>query len=346
MEDLQQIPSTDSQNDFAKEFTRLYGVVSADMSWMTVAANTAKLDLNSLTGSFTIRVYTTDPRQDSNNCYLLAEYPDVSGERVADIPYDFPLGLQNIYISAISQEGNTYTTHISTTGENIASFDGLQPDTVMHDHKTMAYRICYEGFTDGTAALDFDYNDVVAEIEYVRGREDVLVNVLAAGCECAAKLVYHLGNDPQKGDEIVLFEEIHDALGFPGWFDHGYNRMHYPVLNTGVIIANDYATANFTISNYQCESITQIAPKLFAYFTIPSNNKKDTEKTTSAYIPSTLGSQHPQAILIADPTWEWVHEAMLFSASYSLFRSWIADPGKTPFWYGGKIWKEANKNFE
>lgn len=341
---------TDPQKAFADEFTSMYGLVAQDLSWITVSDVAIKIDLEDLDSnkSFDLKFYTANPTLDIDYCFLLAEYNGLKGGTIQELQIDIPTGLNYIFASAVSGENDSYITYSKILEEDVPSFvfsSETKTQDELLEQPNMKYRICYEGFT-GDETLDFDYNDVVAEIEYVRGQDKAVINVLAAGCRCAAKIAYHIGPYPEKGEEITLFEEIHDALGFSGWFDNGYQHMTYPVLNTGLNTTDKIGSKTLDFDQNKGESITKIAPKLFVYFTISiSKNKKD-DTVTTAFIPSRPGSQYPQAILIADPDWKWPREGMLLSADYSQFRFWLAQPEKYPFWYGGKIWKEANKSFE
>lgn len=341
---------TNPQKAFADEFTSMYGAVAQDLSWMTVSDISVKTDLSGLESNktFDMKFYTANPTENSGSCFLLAEYSGLKGGIVHDLQIDIPIGLNYVFASVISEGNECYTTYSALSTEEITTFDFNSDNLLLgklQEQPNIKYRICYEGFT-GDENLDFDYNDVVAEIEYVRGRDNATISVLAAGCRCAAKLVYHLGPYPEKGEEITLFEEIHDALGFPGWFDNGYQHMTYPVLNTGLNATEKIGTTILNLNQTIGESFTRIAPKLFVYFTISTSKNKKDDTVTTAFIPARPGIQYPQAILIADPSWRWPREGMLLSADYSQFRFWIVEPEKYTFWYGGEMWRNANKSFE
>lgn len=337
-------PQTKPQKAFETEFTKKYGTVSPDLSWMTVSSDTLSADLSALEkGSYTIQVYTANPCADLDYCYLLAEYNNVHEKK--DIVFDYPSGLNNIYISAIDEDNNSYTARIGTREDREVVFDPEAPDSVHFDAKPMGYLMAFEGFTGDEEGLDFDYNDVIVEIDYVRGRDSVDVKAVAAGCDCAVQLAYRRKGNTESGEDEIIFEEVHDAMGYEALYDYVLKRLIYLKLNTGINKAPKKPVVTIYLKELVNASITDIAPKIFATFTIPATKPKD-ETSSTAFLPAKKGVNYPQAILVADPTWEWAREGMLLSAVYSGFRPWIYGPEGYELWYGAKSWKEANKNFE
>lgn len=345
-DDLKEIKSSD-QTLFAEEFTARYGTVSPDITWMTASCDTIQADLSALNaGQYTIQVFTSDPDANADNCYLLAEYTNQTGGSVVDVVYDHPTGLKNVYVTATSDDSIRYVATVeNAVGPTACEFDPEVSFVRPRQYKPMGYLICFDGFT-GDEKLDFDYNDVIVEVQYVRGRSEATILTRAAGSNCAAKVVYHRSGDvSDSSHEDVLFEEIHESMGYEGVFDYVLKHLVYVKMNTGVNKAPMTATATLDLGSDAGLSILSIAPKFITYFTIRAEKKKD-EKTTSAFIPLKSGAQYPMAILVADPTWQWAQETILLSSAHSTFNLWIYDPSKYPLWYGGEIWKEANKNFE
>lgn len=343
---------TDPQKAFEKEFTDKYGTVSPDITWMTVSCDTIQADLSSLpAGEYAVKVFTANPCADIDYCYLLAEYNGISGGGPSDIVFDYPSGLNHVYVSVTAQDGRSYTAPIGVMNEEKKFV--VDPDSaaaVMFDHKPMTYIIGYEGFTEGETSkyepqLDFDYNDVVLGVEYVRGHDSATIKVLAAGCECAASVVYKPSANPDKSDDIILFEEAHKALGFEGVYDYMVKHLVYYALNTGINKGSTIGTTTLDLKDDINLPVSKLAQRLFVYFTILSEKSKD-NKTSSSFIPMKPGAQYPQAVLVADPTWKWSREGMLLSAAYSQFRPWMYGPKGNELWYGADNWKEANMNFE
>lgn len=340
-------PETTDQARFAEQFTKMYGEVASDITWITASESNATLDLSGLDkGNYTIQFYTADPRNDADFCYLLTEYQDIESGVSRDLAFDYPTGLKKVYVTAVANSGKTFTLPLVIGTEETTYFDGTIVDVNFFEHEAMRYRMCFEGFTEEGKDLDFDYNDLVTEIEYVRGRNTVIVNVLAAGCECFAQLALRRSATLEKGDDEILFDEAHAALGYKGEYSYFYDRVVYLMLNTGLNNVNKIGTTTFQLNEDQGISITKLAHQFFAYFKLPSNGKTEEDnknKPTASFIPQKPGSQSPQAILIANPNWDWTYEGIILSASYSLFRYWILEPTKYPFWYGGECWEKANE---
>lgn len=339
---------TNLQEKFAKEFTKMYGAVSPEITWMTASEGIAQVDLSNLSRSekYTIGFYTADPNAKPEICYLLAEYENVEGGEISELNYDYPTGLNSVYVVAHGSDECYYSSFVNTNREdsiNTLSVDSL---LVLQDIKPMCYRVCFEGYISREEDLDFDYNDVVAEMEYVRGRDSITILTVASGCECAVQLAYHRGANMQTGSDEVLFDEVHESLGFKGVIDRFTRKLIYFSINAGSNKTVRKGTKTIALNDDYNKSIVEIAPKLVAYFMLPAEKKGEKDQISSAYIPAQKGANHPQALLIADPTWMWPHDYRTISADMYGFRRWLADPASEPLWYGGEIWKEANQHFE
>lgn len=341
-------PTTDPQKRFADEFTQLYGTVSPDITWMTVSCDVVQVDMSQLpsSASYTLRFYTADPLADTDYCYVLAEYKSVTGGSTESFEVDYPSGLNNVFVSAESEDGTSYVGRVDMRESPAAVLlDAAAATGKLREQKPMSYMIGYEGFTGDEDGLDFDYNDVVLELEYVRGRETAKVYTVAAGCECAAQVAYHRSGAYDSGDDEVLFDEVHESLGFGGYYNYMERRLVYDVLNVGINQLTKKGEAVLELKKDVDAQVSRVAQNLYVYFTIVAQKEKD-NTTTVAFIPGLKGVQYPQAILVADPTWRWSIEGMLLSATYSQFRPWIYGPEGNELWYGAKNWKDANKNFE
>lgn len=337
-------PQTSAQKEFADQFKMTYGPVSNEMTWITATDTKVNLDMSTLPeDSYTLQFFTSDPRVSSNNCYLLAEYDNISNTYIKDLGIDYPIGLNSAFVSAISNTGDTYTQRINLIEEDEILFD--KADTVFYEHETMRYRFVVEGFT-GEELLDFDYNDVVFELEYARGRQEVKVNILAAGCDSPAKVLLRRSASLDSGEDEVLFKEVHEALGFPGVYDYYYGHYSYLKLNTGLNDSGVASSAAFSLNDDRDISITELVYQLFVYFYEPADKSGKEKDHTASFIPKMSGANYPQAILVADPTWKWTAETEPLGARYSLFRLWIVDPTSNPFWYGGEKWKKANESYQ
>ena len=337
-------PITDEQREFALAFTSVYGKVAKDITWMTATNDTVTVDLANLdeNRSYTIQVYTADPRTSADYCYLLAEYGNIKGGTKSDFEFDYPTGLQTVYVSAVSSKGETYTVGMDVESDKQVMFDGRNIDKTFYYHEPMRYRIIYEG-TIGDDDFDFDYNDLVIEVEYVRGQTSAVVKVLAVGCEWPVRLALRRSATLENGEDEDLFKEVHEALGFAGTYDYYSGLYTYLSLNTGRNYTSNVARTVVSLNSSDLNiSITRFAYQFFTYFAEPADKSGKEDVIKPACIPQRPGSQSPQAILIADPTWEWVYETVKLSASYSLFRYWIDTPSEYPLWYVGTPWLRAN----
>lgn len=338
---------TDPQKQFAKEFQEAFGDISPDISWMTASEGIVETDLFALdaTQAYTIRFYTADPCQEGSSCYLLSEFRDINGGATYSFAIDYPLGLRYLFVSAIDTNEESLTTLFPVSNDKMSAvFDDSSDSSKVLDKEYMKYRVLYEGFTEDER-LDFDYNDIVTEIEYVRGHGDANITLLAAGCECEASIGYLRKGTIESGEVEVLFEEAHKALGYEGMYNHYEDKIEYLPLNTADNETGKTATVRLELEGDEGKSIIEIAPKLISYFSLIKGKKGKDRVTTPSFIPQRKGSDSPQAILIADPTAGWPRERFELAAYRGWFLKWIVEPEEYPLWYGGEIWNKANSYF-
>lgn len=349
-EDLEKFyfpPETTAQKAFAEEFTAIYGEVSKQITWQTASNIRVTVNLTNLAvgEKYNVQFLTADPRKHPELCYLLSEYQNLAGGSLVDLSFDCPDGLNQVYVSAVSLSDITYIEYLDISEAGISKgvvFDSSIAEAKRYAHQSMHYRMCFEGFT-GEDKLDFDYNDVVIDVEYVRGRSIVSVSLLAAGCDCGVQLALRRSGTLEKGEDEILFDEVHAALGYEGQYNTYYGHDMYLELNTGLNTTDVKATTAFALSEDAIgSSITKLSTWFFAYFKLPPLKKNGNETITESFLPNKPGIAYPQALLIADPNWQWPPEGMIISATHSQFRFWIADPDAYPLWYGGKMWISAN----
>lgn len=348
LEDLR-YPVNETQKRFAEEFTYVFGEVSPEVSWMTVSTNVLEADLSQMKASetYAVQVYSGNPCEDLSYCYLLAEYDGIKGGSKATVEFDYPTGLKKVFVTARASNGLSYTmlADADSSTKQVLKFDSSAPDGIFYDHEPMRYRIAFEGYVGEDVTLDFDYNDIVADLIYTRGSKAEL-EILAAGCESAVKINYlRTSGSKEHFDEIV--DEVHKAMGKDGVYDYYKKRIVYKPLNTDKKTFADVAKATIDLQDDAGKSVLVIAPRIFAEFTHDPDMDGEGDKTNSS-IPPKKGCQYPQAILVADPEWQWVDEGIRLSARYAGypdFYNWMLNPAEYPFWYGGAGWKSANARF-
>ena len=350
LEDLR-YPVNETQQRFEEEFTYMFGEVSPDVSWMTARRNEVTVDLSKFKSgeSYKVQFFTDDPHFRYNYCYLVAEHTGVKGGQKEKLDYDYPTGLKNMFVSVIAADGRNYTQRIRTEEDRTetVTFDPDRNEDKILEHEPMRYRIGYEGFIEEGKRLDFDYNDVVAELVYVKGEPTATVNVLAVGCECAAQIKYLRIKNGKENWETVI-EEAHASMGIRGIYDYVVGYVTYVNLNTDKNFSQTIGTATFDLKDDAGKSVTDIAPRLYVDFTLKPD-KEGKGETTSSSVPQRSGVQYPQGVLVADPNWQWVDEGIRLSAKYAGygdFYNWMLDPASYPFWYKCLAWEELNNRFK
>ena len=335
-------PLNEVEQQLADMFSAKYGTPSKSVTWMTAKEDTAYVDMSSLDRNvhYTVRFYTSNPVIDNRNCYLLAEYPAVrGGEAEAYVmPFDRPLGLKYIYVSAIEPNGTGYTYKMNAedADQHDVYLAKILPNPIP-SRQAMRYTIGFEGLT--AEGIDFDYNDVVLEVEYVRGHSDARVILKAAGNSCNTKVIYRHILSKKKHYDDVLFEETHAAIGYPAIYNFATKKNIYYILNTGINDSKRTAETVLELNEDEGKSICEIAPNFISFFKIDDKEKGDGE---SYFLPDYKGCTHPEALLLAVPDWNWSPEGMAVHVQHMQFRNWVKEPEKYPLWYTD-VWDEVNE---
>ena len=309
--------------EFAQAFEDLFGAPSNKCTWTMVKQASATLRLDGNEGNCDIKVMTADPRINSEKCFLLATYKNVSTSQ--PLEFDYPVGLNSVFVSATAKDG-TYTGMADV--EDLANQKEIvlkKDDTfTMSEVKKMHYTLLFEAFTGGT--LDFDYNDVVLDLEYARGEESMNVTLRAVGNSYNTRIAYQR----EKQDEDI-FTEAHKALGYPVMYNYATEENIFYILNTGVNNSGRKATATVTLGSDKDKSICEVAANIIAY--IMENDKKE-DVVVKYALSSTPGQPNPEALLLSIPDWNYSREEMPIHVMYYDFLYWIKDPESNPYWSG------------
>ena len=334
-------PLNGLERDFSEQFAGKYGRPAKTVTWMTAVSDTAFVDMSLLDKNvhYTVRFYTSNPISDNQNSFLLAEYKDlVPSIDLYELPFDRPLGLNEIYITTIDPSGIGYTVRANMSAgwtRNITIVKAL-PNSIP-DRPAMRYTIGFEGLT--AEGLDFDYNDVVLELEYVRGRKDVRVVLKAAGNSCNTRVVYRTYVSQKKYHDEELFEETHAAIGYPAIYNFATDKNIYYILNTGINDSQRTAETSVTLTEDEGKSICDIAPNFISFFKIDDKEKGEGE---SYFLPNYQGCIHPEALLLAVPDWNWSPEGMAIHVQHLDFKKWVTMPELYPLWYTD-VWTRVNE---
>lgn len=326
---------TETEIAYAKTFEDEYGEPEVGFTSMTAEIDTLSLDLTSFpSGSYKVQFYTGDPCDDNIfAAYLLGEFSNIKGGAKNNVNFDYPIGITYTYCTIISTSANaTWTAPIEMTGTRFdtVAVDYQVPDTSFTEREPMHYTLAFEGYTP--EGIDFDYNDIILDLEYVQGRDTELKIVLeAVGNSCATKVTYRPSYPSSTKGEQTIFEEAHAALGYQATYSYAEKRDVYYILNTGVNDSGKTDTVTYSLGTDTGLSITQIAPKFVCSFI--TNDSSDTPTASESYIPYEHGVLAPMGLLLAVPDWGWMPEGMMIHVAYSRFPYWIAYPKQYPLWY-------------
>lgn len=327
------------QKEIRSKFTDLYQAPSISHSWLNIKESSVKVSFSEdIQDSIsTLRIYTTDPRQERTDCYILAENNKAKSEKEVEIFYDHPVGLRYVYLAAISGN-NSYVSRIETDSyEAVISSRHLYNDTL--SDRSMEYLLCYETILQKDSAyVDFDYNDAVFGLQYVRGRKFANVNLLAVGCNELVRLDFVRRNSLKLDNtKEVIFEDCHTIFGLPPYYSYLEKKDIYDEINSGKYNFDIIPSYELDIESFLGVSVKDLIPRFFVSF--GKDNKKT--KANTYYIENENGSDMPTGICIPQPTWKWPNEGVEIGKACGLFKDWVNDCWANPFWYDA-TWLIAN----
>lgn len=331
---------TETQKQIRTKFTDRFGEVSASHSWMNIdeCRLTVEMPAGTLSSDCLARIYTTDPRQDRTDCYILAEKKGLKAGTDCEIAYDAPIGLKYVYV-VVTDGNNSYVVR-ATNGKDskvVLSSNDLYGSRL--NDKAMEYILCYETIlTKDSVYTDFDYNDVVISLEYVRGRDHANVRLCAAGSNEAVCVDFVRSNRQTlgKGDE-TLFEECHTSFGMPPFYSYMDKKDIYYELNTGRYQMTNKPSYKLSLDEFQDCSAKEVISRLFVSF----KSGKDNKTVNTYFIEPENGSSMPTGICVPQPVWSWSKEGVSIDKHCINFADWIKDSRENPFWYDA-TWLIAN----
>lgn len=322
----------DAQKNFASDFESTFGTPDKEMTWITSKEYCVEVDLSELPSSeYTLRFFTDIPTDCNSRAFLLAEYKNVTNLR-EKYEFDFPIGKREAYVTAESIDGVIYGAEIIVRGEKNLSV--LIPNTeqdLCKEIEPMHYTLCFEGYTN--KGLDYDYNDIVLEITYVRGYDSMPITLRTAGTDCKTQIVFL--RDKNNNLEDIIFEEAHEAFGYPAVYSYATKHDIYYILNTGYNDCGKTAKANIDLRDDKIKPISDIVKRIKMKISI------DESKDYVYYgIPEEKGSPCAQAMLLSVPNWNFPPEGMWIDVPHPDFIYWMCWPNQYPLWYT-TMWNDA-----
>lgn len=94
--------SADQQYDSL--FREMYGTIDSDHTWNTVMRRTVHLYVTLPEGRAAVKIYTSDPRGNRKDCFILAQ-GYVNETTVTAVEFDCPGALDYVYVAVIREDG-------------------------------------------------------------------------------------------------------------------------------------------------------------------------------------------------------------------------------------------------
>lgn len=337
---------TEQQKAFISSFTDMYGALPDKHSWTSLSTGSIKLSFSEFAegSKLAVGLYTADPRFTTTPCYLIAENEGVIVNASYSLRYQYPTGLDYIYIAAYpsgEKEESPFFVGRVATGDGVERrfpADSMMI-SVLPEHPAMRYILAFETMEQEgrETVIDYDYNDCVVGVDYVQGRDSATVQMLAAGTTNGIRLTYMRGNSLGNPQDEILFDEAHNALGLAGYPYSMTKKYIYDPIGTGTYKATSQPTVSVSLVTDDYLP-THVLRRISA---LVGDEKQDDSKKERLRLQTDEGYRLGQVLCVPDGTWQWPTEGDTIHYAYRQFLPWLLSAQANPFWYSG-VWKFAN----
>ena len=110
---------------YKESFIDAFGSIDPNHTWNMAQSCSVDVTVN-MPGTFTIKVWTADPRMEGSNSYLIGKYENVSGGGTSTFLCDIPSTVETAYVGAIDEDGNRFVVPASVTNRKVKASIGVQ----------------------------------------------------------------------------------------------------------------------------------------------------------------------------------------------------------------------------
>lgn len=110
---------------YKESFIEAFGSIDPNHTWNMAQSCSVDVTVN-MPGTFTIKVWTADPRMEGSNSYLIGKYENVSGGGTSTFLCDIPSTVETAYVGAIDEDGNRFVVPASVTNRKVKASIGVQ----------------------------------------------------------------------------------------------------------------------------------------------------------------------------------------------------------------------------
>lgn len=91
------------EDKYNHDFKETFGKVDPNHTWSTATISNAYINIAE-EGDYTLKLYTSNPRNTKKQAYLLGEY-NIKGSTTSSLQFDMPVILKNVYAALIDKNG-------------------------------------------------------------------------------------------------------------------------------------------------------------------------------------------------------------------------------------------------
>lgn len=111
------------EEKYNHDFKETFGKVDPNHTWSTATISNACINIAE-EGDYTLKLYTSNPRNTKKQAYLLGEY-NIKGSTTSSLQFDMPVILKNVYAALIDKNGKRIVKSAKVENGNInLSFGG------------------------------------------------------------------------------------------------------------------------------------------------------------------------------------------------------------------------------
>lgn len=327
------------QESYISNFTETFGSVSDNHSWTCLSDGSVSFPEQMGSGEI-LRLYTSDPRFALTPSYLLAEFRFEEGKTYN---YQYPEGLRYLYATIGLEQEVTVCRFPAGRDQVPDKRLSLGDGQVLPEHKNMRYILAYDAaLTEKKhTSYDFDFNDCVIAVDYVQGQPTATMQLLCAGTTDGVKVTYMRGDNRSNPKDETIVEEIHAALGIPGYYDSWDKLYRYDIIGTQETAnaLKPVVQPTYTIRLNEADQLaSHVLGRICCLFGPEDDRDSDKQRLC---LQLGEGFRLGQVLCIPDERWTWPVEGTLFTFNFDTFCQWLADHTHYPFWYSS-LWKNTN----
>lgn len=233
---------TDKDIAYKEQFLNMFGNADPNHTWNMAEVCSLDVTIN-MEGTYTVKVWTANPRSSENNAYLLGQYDHVAGGTSNIFGCDIPATVETAYVGIVSENGDRIIESAKVKDGKVSVTFGTLGTRAVFSSNNGVVSVSDAGKSKEFQKGDLDIPlttlpegvsniDKVQDFEYVSTGEFVIYPIYTITSNAGSdgrgqRLGIYLcdGNGNKTGDVVWIWQSTvndYGATGSATWFD-AYN---------------------------------------------------------------------------------------------------------------------------